>query len=176
MVSTKKEIFYTAATMVLQLLIEPGLHAMPRSIWLASSYETQIPTRSPYRATSTGFRNICIDFTFFRTWSKGSSMVAPTSTWPAMTVPVITVPFPLIWKQWSIANSNLSFLAIFRSGSSILNKIEFIKFSIPYGPLSPFLPLFPSFKGFGAAVTGIMGKLNPNLVFEKLFLSFLIDF
>ncbi len=38
--------------------------------------------------------------------SIGSSIVSPTATLPPMTVPVNTVPWPLIAKQWSMENKN----------------------------------------------------------------------
>jgi len=68
------------------------VQASPRSIALASSYDTQMPTRSPYFATWTGFLNIYIDLTFFSTLRLGSSILSPIFTYPPRTVPVMTVP------------------------------------------------------------------------------------
>mmetsp|Transcript_25800 Transcript_25800/g.86701 ORF Transcript_25800/g.86701 Transcript_25800/m.86701 type:complete len:211 (-) Transcript_25800:288-920(-) len=48
-----------------------------------------------------GFRNICIDFTFFSNPTAGSSTISLTEHFPRKTVPVTTVPWPRIVKQWS---------------------------------------------------------------------------
>ena len=75
---------------------DPGLAAIPRSIKLASSYAMHMPTLSPCFTLVTGLRNICIDLIFFSYFNAGSSITSPTFALPAKTVPVITVPYPLI--------------------------------------------------------------------------------
>ena len=78
------------------VLTDLGLAAIPLSILEASSYGKQIPTLSPYLTRVTGFLNIYIDLIFLSCLSAGSSIVSPIDAEPARTVPVTTVPLPLI--------------------------------------------------------------------------------
>lgn len=128
--SVKNLIFLTIARTVSHDCIELGVQASPRSIKVASSCATHMPTLSPYLAIQTGFLNICMDFTFFSTFKLGISTVSPTFTYPPRTVPVITVPWPLIWKQWSIAKRKFYFL-FSRFGMSMFTNNVLIKSSIP---------------------------------------------
>mmetsp|Transcript_10918 Transcript_10918/g.32592 ORF Transcript_10918/g.32592 Transcript_10918/m.32592 type:complete len:334 (+) Transcript_10918:1136-2137(+) len=82
---------------------EPGAAITPRSSAAASSCDRQRPARSPQRTRRTGRRNICIDLTFFSRPISGSSTTSLTFTWPRRAVPVTTVPWPRIGKQWSTA-------------------------------------------------------------------------
>ena len=75
--SVKNLTFSMAAMTVSHEPIEPGAQAIPLSIVVASSWATHIPTRSPCFAVFTGFRNICIDLTFFSIWSAGICRVSP---------------------------------------------------------------------------------------------------
>ena len=83
----------------------PCVHAMPRSSAFESSCVTHTPTRSPCVALLTGFLNICIDLILRVCLSSGKSISIPTPIEPESTVPVTTVPCPLIGKQWSMAKS-----------------------------------------------------------------------
>mmetsp|Transcript_27766 Transcript_27766/g.88266 ORF Transcript_27766/g.88266 Transcript_27766/m.88266 type:complete len:203 (+) Transcript_27766:942-1550(+) len=76
---------------------------MPRSRAFASSWVTQTPRRSPCVADWTGLRNICIDLILRVCLSSGNSISWPILSEPERTVPVSTVPCPLIGKQWSMA-------------------------------------------------------------------------
>ena len=59
----------------------------PRSIELASSPATHIPSRSPCFAWLTGFRNICMDLIFFSWRKAGISTTSFTASPPDSTVP-----------------------------------------------------------------------------------------
>jgi len=83
-------------------------HAMPRSRVAASNWVTQTPTRSPLVHEATGARNTWMDFTFLSTLNSGRWRVCPTARAPCSTVPVRTVPCPLIAKQWSTYIRNCS--------------------------------------------------------------------
>mmetsp|Transcript_8449 Transcript_8449/g.26407 ORF Transcript_8449/g.26407 Transcript_8449/m.26407 type:complete len:373 (+) Transcript_8449:825-1943(+) len=79
---------------------------MPRSMTVASSCARHKPARSPQRIDFTAFRNICIDLTFFSRPSSGSSTTSFARHAPRSAVPVTTVPWPRIGKQWSMAKKN----------------------------------------------------------------------
>ena len=81
----------------------PGAHTRQRSTSLASNCVTHIPTLSPCEACCTGWWNICMDLTFLVVFRNGTSIVSLTCTVPRSTVPVMTVPCPLMGKQWSTA-------------------------------------------------------------------------
>ena len=70
---------------------------------LASSCVTHTPARSPCVICFTGCLNICIDLTLRVVLSSGNSISCPMARLPESTVPVMTVPCPLIGKQWSMA-------------------------------------------------------------------------
>mmetsp|Transcript_85702 Transcript_85702/g.183684 ORF Transcript_85702/g.183684 Transcript_85702/m.183684 type:complete len:234 (+) Transcript_85702:140-841(+) len=77
---------------------------MPRSSSFASSAATHIATRSPWIASWTGCLNICRLRTFFpfpASPKDGSTMPIWGFTDPDSTVPVSTVPWPLMGKAWS---------------------------------------------------------------------------
>mmetsp|Transcript_16263 Transcript_16263/g.65704 ORF Transcript_16263/g.65704 Transcript_16263/m.65704 type:complete len:243 (-) Transcript_16263:311-1039(-) len=76
---------------------------MPRSTREASSCARHMPARSPHAICLTGFRNICIDLIFFSTPSCGSSTTVLVLARPRRHVPVTTVPWPRMEKQWSMA-------------------------------------------------------------------------
>mmetsp|Transcript_42690 Transcript_42690/g.71239 ORF Transcript_42690/g.71239 Transcript_42690/m.71239 type:complete len:370 (+) Transcript_42690:70-1179(+) len=100
----KKRILSTAAMAPSIVGTDRGSASRPRSISLASSCVTQMPRRSPFWARGTDLWNICMLFTFFSTFKCATSTVWLTSTEPCRTVPVRTVPWPLMEKQWSTAN------------------------------------------------------------------------
>ena len=54
-----------------------------------------------------------MDLTFFSTPNAGSSTLSPTLHWPRSAVPVTTVPWPRIGKQWSIAKKNGPSVSLF---------------------------------------------------------------
>mmetsp|Transcript_2914 Transcript_2914/g.9088 ORF Transcript_2914/g.9088 Transcript_2914/m.9088 type:complete len:234 (-) Transcript_2914:211-912(-) len=80
---------------------------MPRSSSFASSAATHIATRSPWMASGTGFLNISSRLTFLPLPASprdGTTMFCCGFTEPERTVPVSTVPWPLIGKAWSKEN------------------------------------------------------------------------
>mmetsp|Transcript_25800 Transcript_25800/g.75617 ORF Transcript_25800/g.75617 Transcript_25800/m.75617 type:complete len:247 (+) Transcript_25800:813-1553(+) len=111
--------------------MEPGVQAMPRSSWSAPSCVTQTPMRSPCVACCTGFLNICMDLTLRSTLRSGNSTVWFTAMEPLRTVPVITVPWPLMGKQWSTAKCRGPSSA--RWGSATRARISVMSSSIPWG-------------------------------------------
>ena len=98
-VCLKKRIFSAVTTAALNVGTEPGDATKPRSIRLWSSCVMHIPSRSPRSHACTGRLNICMLFTFFSSFRYGSSITSPTAHFPLKTVPVSTVPWPLIGKQ-----------------------------------------------------------------------------
>lgn len=70
--------------------------------------KTARPHASPFNLTALLAHrlNICMLLTGRCTLSCGSSTVSLMATLPCSTVPVITVPWPLMGKQWSMENSN----------------------------------------------------------------------
>uniref|UniRef100_A0A6B0U899 Putative secreted protein n=1 Tax=Ixodes ricinus TaxID=34613 RepID=A0A6B0U899_IXORI len=57
-------------------------------------------------ALLTGLRNIWMLFTFFVTRREGISITSLRDTLPSRTVPVRTVPWPRMEKQWSTDSTN----------------------------------------------------------------------
>mmetsp|Transcript_56573 Transcript_56573/g.127657 ORF Transcript_56573/g.127657 Transcript_56573/m.127657 type:complete len:221 (-) Transcript_56573:259-921(-) len=138
---------------------------MPRSNSLASSAATQSATRSPCIASCTGFLNICRLLTFLplpASPSAGTTMFCCGLTDPERTVPVSTVPWPLIGKAWS--KENMKGPAGSRFGSTSLFLSVSMSSSTPMGGE-------PS---CGCADTQAKGRSAPNFVAAKVALSFLM--
>mmetsp|Transcript_10308 Transcript_10308/g.21873 ORF Transcript_10308/g.21873 Transcript_10308/m.21873 type:complete len:306 (+) Transcript_10308:467-1384(+) len=98
-VDLKNRMCLTAISTQSMVWMYPGVQAMPRSSAFASSWVTHTPRRSPCVALLTGFLNICIDLILRSCFSSGNSISWPTRSDPERTVPVRTVPWPLIGKQ-----------------------------------------------------------------------------
>mmetsp|Transcript_5331 Transcript_5331/g.20008 ORF Transcript_5331/g.20008 Transcript_5331/m.20008 type:complete len:409 (-) Transcript_5331:227-1453(-) len=103
-----------------------GADTKPLSIRLWSNCATHIPSRSPRSQNCTGRLNICMLFIFFSSFKVGSSTESPTAIRPLNTVPVSTVPWPLIGKQWSTAKRNSSFPFFFANRRQCAASTRFI--------------------------------------------------
>ena len=158
----KKRTLRTNAKAELMPGTDPGAATMPRSIAAASNCERHRPARSPQTIFFTGLRNICMDLTFFSRPTSGSSTISLTAQAPRSAVPVTTVPWPRIGKQWSMAKkkgpstSRLGMRARRRSVSTkpskpsdgAVPKAAAARFAAPLetagGSGSPFWPLPPT--------------------------------
>mmetsp|Transcript_18936 Transcript_18936/g.52160 ORF Transcript_18936/g.52160 Transcript_18936/m.52160 type:complete len:260 (+) Transcript_18936:1349-2128(+) len=127
----------------------------PRSSSFASNAATHIATRSPCMASGTATLNICKLRTFLflpASPSCGTTMPCCGLTLPDNTVPVRTVPWPLIGKAWSKENMNGPVLS--RFGITIFD------FNSSMRSLTP-MAGEPS---CGLAATQAKGKSAPNFV------------
>jgi len=140
--------------------MERGVAAMPHSIKSASSCGTQIPALSPCLICCTGFLNIYMDRIFFSCFRFGNSIISPTFIAPCKHVPVKTVPWPFIWKQWSMENKKSFELPPDRSGMSTLCRIWFTR---SYTLLRELIKSV-SLSLCGTALTEIIVAYSPNLV------------
>mmetsp|Transcript_120041 Transcript_120041/g.345100 ORF Transcript_120041/g.345100 Transcript_120041/m.345100 type:complete len:303 (-) Transcript_120041:308-1216(-) len=139
---------------------------MPRSNSLASSAATHIATRSPWIASVTGCLNICKLLTFLALPASPRDGTL-TMCWglmePERTVPVRTVPWPLMGNAWS--KENMKGPVGSRRGMSSLDLMSSTKASTPMGGV-------PSPCGF--AEMHAKGKVAPNFVAAKVACSFLM--
>mmetsp|Transcript_23189 Transcript_23189/g.78964 ORF Transcript_23189/g.78964 Transcript_23189/m.78964 type:complete len:381 (+) Transcript_23189:820-1962(+) len=170
----KKRIRSHATTHPPKVGTDPGSHTSPLSSALASSCVTHTPRRSPLTAVRTGRLNICMLFTLRSTFRAGNSTVCPTDMLPCSTVPVSTVPWPLMGKQWSTAYSRGS--SALRLSSGTRESSSATSGSMPSGgssasPRSSAMVAAPP----GRADTGTMGQ-PANRVALKVLLSFFTIF
>ena len=117
--------------------MEPGFASTcPRSIMVRSIPRSNAPMLSPERPSSNSLRNISIPVTtvFLISWIPTISTSYPTWTTPRSTLPVATVPRPVMENTSSTGIKNG--LSVSRSGSGMYASTSFISSTI----LSPHSP------------------------------------
>ena len=132
------------------------MQAIPLSTCSAYRWCISIAILSPCLALWTGFLNISIDFILHFCCNSHSYISSPGFTLPSTTVPVMTVPFPFILKQWSIRYRNL--LSTCLSGMVIWSSRISFRCLLWY-----FSSVFVE--------NGTMTRFYPNFVFANTFLK-----